>query len=57
MGAIAWSYAAALQIGLDPGIVFHAAGYRGSSQELGSGALSRSAYFGMAGTYCSRVSP
>jgi hypothetical protein len=34
MGAIAWSYAAAVYIGLDPAIVFHAAGYRGSSQAI-----------------------
>lgn len=34
MAAIAWSYAAALNIGLDPAIVFHAAGYRGSSQAI-----------------------
>ena len=34
MGAIAWSYAAALHIGLDPAVVFHAAGYRGGSQSL-----------------------
>jgi len=47
MGAIAWSYAAALHIGLDPAIVFHAAGYRGSSQ-----AINRRAIFGVAGTDC-----
>jgi len=29
--AIAWSYAAALQIGIDPKIVFHAGGYQGNS--------------------------
>ncbi|HXK01459.1 MAG TPA: hypothetical protein VMS37_03590 [Verrucomicrobiae bacterium] len=31
IGAIAWSYAAALHIGIDPRIVFHDAGYRGNS--------------------------
>jgi hypothetical protein len=34
MGAIAWSYAAALHIGLDLATVFHAAGYRGSSRAI-----------------------
>ncbi len=34
MAAIAWSYAAALHIGLDPAIVFHPTGYRGSSQAI-----------------------
>lgn len=34
MMAIAWSYAAALHLGLDPAIVFHAAGYRGGSESL-----------------------
>jgi hypothetical protein len=28
MAAIAWSYAAALEIGLDPQVVFHAGGYK-----------------------------
>lgn len=32
--AIAWSYAAALHLGLDPAIVFHDGGYRGNSQSL-----------------------
>jgi hypothetical protein len=32
--AIAWSYAAALAIGLDPAEVFHAGGYRGHSAGL-----------------------
>lgn len=30
--AIAWSYAAALHVGIDPKIVFHAGGYKGNSQ-------------------------
>jgi hypothetical protein len=34
MMAIAWSYAAALRIGIDPTIVFHPAGYRGGSDSL-----------------------
>ena len=34
MAAVAWSYAAALHIGLDPGIVFHDGGYRGGSQAI-----------------------
>ncbi len=34
MAAIAWSYAAALQLGIDPVVVFHPAGYRGSSETI-----------------------
>ncbi|HVN00314.1 MAG TPA: hypothetical protein VMT68_08875 [Caulobacteraceae bacterium] len=34
MAAIAWSYAAARHLGLDPAIVFHAAGYRGGAQAI-----------------------
>jgi hypothetical protein len=34
MAAIAWSYAAALHIGLDPAIVFHPHGYRSGSDSL-----------------------
>ena len=34
MGAMAWSYAAALHLRLDPAIVFHPDGYRGASQSL-----------------------
>jgi len=34
MMAIAWSYAAALGIGIPPEVVFHPAGYRGGSQSL-----------------------
>jgi hypothetical protein len=34
VGAIAWSYAAALHIGLDPGVVFHPAGYGGGAESL-----------------------
>ena len=34
MMAIAWSYAALLHIGLEPSVVFHAAGYKGGSKAL-----------------------
>jgi hypothetical protein len=32
IGAICWSYAAAVHIGIDPAIVFHPHGYRGASE-------------------------
>jgi hypothetical protein len=32
--AIAWSYAAALELGIDPAVVFHAGGYHGRSASL-----------------------
>ena len=31
LGAIAWSYAAAVRLRLDPAVVFHAGGYKGGS--------------------------
>jgi hypothetical protein len=34
LGAIAWSYAAAVHLGIDPAIVFHEGGYRGASLSL-----------------------
>jgi hypothetical protein len=34
MAAIAWSYAAARHIGIDPAVVFHPAGYKGGAQSL-----------------------
>ena len=34
MMAIAWSYAAAVHLGVDPAVVFHADGYRGGSASL-----------------------
>jgi hypothetical protein len=34
VAAVAWSYAAAAALGIDPGEVFHAAGYRGQSAGL-----------------------
>ncbi len=34
MMAIAWSYAAAVHLQIDPAVIFHADGYRGGSQSL-----------------------
>jgi hypothetical protein len=34
MMAIAWSYAAAVHLGLEPNVVFHEGGYKGDSQSL-----------------------
>jgi hypothetical protein len=34
MGAIAWSYAAALHLGIPPEVVFHQHGYRGAAKSL-----------------------
>jgi hypothetical protein len=34
MAAIAWSYAAALHLGLEPAIVFHPDGYKGEAQAI-----------------------
>ncbi len=34
MAAIAWSYAAALHLGIPPAVVFHEAGYRGGSKAI-----------------------
>ncbi len=34
MAAIAWSFAAALHLEIDPGVLFHAGGYRGGSKTL-----------------------
>jgi len=34
MAAIAWSYAAAVHLGLDPAVLFHEDGYKGDSQSL-----------------------
>jgi hypothetical protein len=34
MGAIAWSWAALVHLGVDPKVVFHGGGYRGGSQSL-----------------------
>jgi hypothetical protein len=37
MAAIAWSYAAAVELGLDASLVFHEAGYRGRGPALAEG--------------------
>jgi hypothetical protein len=34
VGAIAWSYAAVLHLGIDPRVLFHKDGYRGQSEQL-----------------------
>lgn len=34
MGAIAWSYAACIQLGLDPHVVFHEDGYKGGGANI-----------------------
>jgi hypothetical protein len=34
MAAIAWSYAAAIHMGVDPAVVFHPHGYKGGSQAI-----------------------
>jgi len=34
MAAIAWSYAAALEMDLDPAVVFHEHGYRGGGDSI-----------------------
>jgi hypothetical protein len=54
MSAIAWSYAAAIEIGIDPAIVLHADGYQGGGSYLipalegGNGpGVPMLAYFGM----------
>jgi hypothetical protein len=54
MTAMAWSYAAARAMGIDPAIVFHPDGYKGSSESLLAGynastgpGIPMLAYFGM----------
>jgi hypothetical protein len=54
MAAIAWSYAAARRLEIDPAIVFHEGGYRGGSQALlaafgrdGAPGVSMLEWFGM----------
>ena len=34
MAVIAWTYAACLEIGIDPKVVFHPEGYKGSSESI-----------------------
>jgi hypothetical protein len=46
MAAIAWSYAAALHIGIDPAVVFHSGGYLGGSQAILDN-FSQGRYFGV----------
>jgi hypothetical protein len=46
MAAIAWSYAAALYLGIDPAVVFHSGGYSGGSQAILS-AFAQGRYFGV----------
>lgn len=46
MAAIAWSYAAALRIGIDPAIVFHPHGYFGGGQNILTN-FSQGHYFGV----------
>lgn len=46
MAAIAWSYAAALYMQIDPAIVFHSEGYRGGSQVILEN-FSQGRYFGV----------
>jgi len=46
MAAIAWSYAAALEIGLDPAILFHEDGYRGEGRWLAE-TFGKGSYIGL----------
>lgn len=46
MAAIAWSYAAALEIGIDPAVVFHDHGYRGAGASI-LGNFTQGSYFGV----------
>jgi hypothetical protein len=46
MAAIAWSYAAALHIGIELAVVFHSGGYRGGSQAIVEN-FSQERYFGV----------
>jgi len=46
MAAIAWSYAAALYLGIDPAVVFHPSGYSGGSQAILMN-FSQGRYFGV----------
>ena len=34
MAAIAWSYAAAIHVNIEPSVIFHPAGYRGGAQAI-----------------------
>jgi len=46
MATIAWSYAAALYLGIDPAVVFHPNGYSGGSQAILQN-FSQGRYFGV----------
>lgn len=46
MAAIAWSYAAALEIGIDPGVVLHEHGYRGGGASILAN-FNAGSYFGV----------
>ena len=46
MAAITWSYAAALELGIDPAVVFHPEGYRGDSKTI-LGNFGKGQYFGV----------
>jgi hypothetical protein len=46
MGAIAWSYAAAVHLGIDAAVLFHAEGYRGGSSSLAAN-FAEGRYFGV----------
>jgi hypothetical protein len=46
MAAIAWSYAAALYLGIDPALIFHSEGYSGGSQAILLN-FSQGRYFGV----------
>lgn len=46
MAAIAWSWAAALHLGIDPAVVFHAHGYHGGGASIIEN-FSRGYYFGV----------
>jgi hypothetical protein len=46
MMAIAWSYAAALHVGIDPAVVFHSAGYSGGGRAIVDN-FSQGRYFGV----------
>jgi hypothetical protein len=46
IAAIPWSYAAALEIGIDPAIVFHPKGYKGQSRDI-LAAFAAGNYFGV----------
>jgi hypothetical protein len=46
MAVIAWTYAACLEIGIDPAVVFHADGYKGGGNDIVDN-FSQGRYFGV----------